>query len=401
MSKPPFAVAALALICGLLSACGGSEEDGRIPSGPLVIYSSLPEHGLSAREAEAVAAGQRQALADAGGRAGGRRVRLVRLDSSNPDGPVWDPARINANAERAAEDPNTIAYIGELDYGASAVSLPITNDKGILQVSPGDGLTSLTRVPPGRPRAGPERYYPSDERTFLRLTPTDLLLAESLLERARATGSSRAAVVFDNDIYGRELTAQLTARGRRDGPEPVEAVELRGEPDAVTGMVRDLAEKQPDVVLYAGVAGPLTAPLLAELGRRLPDVPVFGTGGLLAGPAPRGEVPERVEALTAVAPRSRVPRAGRLVLRRVAARHGPAAARPEALYGYESIRTVLDAVNSGGVSREGMVRAALAPRERRSALGTYEVRATGDIGAERFTLYALENGRFVLRGVLP
>jgi branched-chain amino acid transport system substrate-binding protein len=401
MSTPGRKVAALALVCGLLAGCGGSDEEARIPSGPLVVYSSLPEHGISATAAQAVSAGQRLALADAHERAGGRRVRLVRLDSSNPDGPVWDPARVNANAERAADDPNAVAYVGELDYGASAVSLPITNDEGILQVSPGDGLTSLTRAPPGRPRAGPERYYPTDERTFLRLTPNDLRLAERMLERARAGGARRAAVLFDNDIYGRELTAQLSARGRRDGPEPVEAVELRGDATSIPGIVRELAEERPDTVLYAGVAGPLTAPLLAEIRRRLPGVIVVGTGGLMARRTQLSEAPERVEALNAVTPASRVPRAGARLLRRVAARFGPARARPEALYGYESMRVVLDAVRSGGPRRAEVVKAALAPRERRSPLGPYEVRATGDVGADRFALYRVEHGRFVLQGVTP
>ena len=72
------------------------------------------------------------------------------------------------------------------------MSLPITNDAGLLQVSPGDGLTSLTQQPPGRPRAGPERHYPSGRRSFVRIGPTDLLEAEALVERARAAGAERA-----------------------------------------------------------------------------------------------------------------------------------------------------------------------------------------------------------------
>ena len=36
--------------------------------------------------------------------------------------------------------------------GASAISVPVTNDAGLLQVSPFDSLTSLTRAPPGQRR---------------------------------------------------------------------------------------------------------------------------------------------------------------------------------------------------------------------------------------------------------
>jgi ABC-type branched-subunit amino acid transport system substrate-binding protein len=61
---------------------------------------------------------------------------------------------VSANAKRAAEDPKAIAYLGELAYGASAISVPVTNDAQLLQVSPTDTLTSLTQSPIGRPRAG-------------------------------------------------------------------------------------------------------------------------------------------------------------------------------------------------------------------------------------------------------
>ena len=55
---------------------------------------------------------------------------------------------MNANADRAVEDPRAIAYLGELGFGGSAVSLPVTNAGRMLQVSPTDGLTSLTRSRP-------------------------------------------------------------------------------------------------------------------------------------------------------------------------------------------------------------------------------------------------------------
>ena len=160
--------AALLSACALaLSGClgdGGGDEPTRIEGDTATVYSSAPRHGASAAAASAVVAGERRALAEAGGRAGGLRIRFRELPATDdePDHP-WDPALVSENADTAADDPSAIAYLGELDYGATAVSLPITNDAGLLQVSPGDGLTSLTQRPPGRPRAGPERYYPSGE----------------------------------------------------------------------------------------------------------------------------------------------------------------------------------------------------------------------------------------------
>src|SRR6184192_654225 len=116
----PGAAVALALAAILVAGCGGGggATTGRIRERAFTVYTSLPREGLSARRADAVAAGERLALADAGGRVGGHRVRLVELDSSAAGADTWDPGAVEANARRAADDPSASAYIGELDFGA-------------------------------------------------------------------------------------------------------------------------------------------------------------------------------------------------------------------------------------------------------------------------------------------
>src|SRR4051794_24380141 len=155
-------------------------------------------HGVAARAGRAAAAGQLRALADARGRAGRYRLRLVMLDSARPAAGPWDPGQLSANAGRAARDKSAIAYLGELDYGGSAVSVPITNAAGLLEVSPGDGLASLTRTPPGQlQRGGPARYYPTPPRSFLRLVPDDVRAAHALLDLADVARARRIALITD------------------------------------------------------------------------------------------------------------------------------------------------------------------------------------------------------------
>ena len=387
-----------------LGGClGGEERSTRIEGGKVSVYSSLPRHGVSAAAAEAVAAGQRLALEEAGGRAGDLEVELVELDSSEPDELLWDPDVVSMNAQEAADDPRAIAYIGELDYGASAVSVPITNDAGLLQVSPLDGLTSLTRAPLGRPRAGPERYYPEDERSFLRLVPPDELMAEALVARVRESGARRAAVLFDGEIHSRELGGILHALARRDGPQPVEIEEYRGRVDEIPDVVRDVAEDRPGVVLYAGIAGPGTGRILAQIDRELPGVPVYATAGMLARDpeVPIPAAPASVDALTPVPPAGELSREGRQLLARLRETRSPAVARPEAVYGYEAMRLVLDAIRVAGADRARVIDAALRIRERRdSPLGTYRIRATGEVETTRFALHALRDGRFTFERML-
>jgi branched-chain amino acid transport system substrate-binding protein len=346
------AVAAALVLGGCLG--GGDDDQPHVIEGDVAtIYSSAPARGTGAASARAVLAGQRRALAERGGRAGGLRIRVRELTSTDEDMEPWDPDVVSSNADRAADDPTAIAYLGEFDYGATAVSLPVTNEAGLLQVSPGDGLTSLTERPPGRPRAGPERYYPSGRRTFARITSTDLLEAEALIERVSRAGARRVAVLFDREIYGRELAGQIVARARDEGLEPVASEQYSGSVDAIPDVARALAEPRPDAVLYAGVAGRETGRLLAAIDAQLAGVPVYATSGILARAAPIPDAPARVEAV------------------------GSALAPAEA--GHLAMRLVLDAIDEGGRDRRAVIRAALrlAQRVHAAELAGYRLLSDG------------------------
>src|SRR5581483_3153623 len=88
----------------------------------LNLYSSQPLHGPAAPEGRDLIAAERLALDQARRRAGGRRIEFVALDDSTEAAGGWDRATVTANATRAAQDPCAIAYLGEYNSSASAVS---------------------------------------------------------------------------------------------------------------------------------------------------------------------------------------------------------------------------------------------------------------------------------------
>jgi branched-chain amino acid transport system substrate-binding protein len=401
-----------ALLCAAaLAGCLGEDpkppEDRAIRGHVLTVYSSLPGQGAAAGIADAVAAGQRQALADAGFRAGSYRIRFIRLSSTKPGSGIWDPGQVNENATRAARDPRAIAYLGELDLGASAVSVPVTNEAGILQVSPGDGLTSLTQRPPGRAAAGPERYYPAERRTFLRLVPTDLAEAELIVARMRALGVTRPALVVGTGVYARELAGEIVASARVAGIEPVVVKDLRDDPQNTRDLPRQLAEDAPDAVVLALARGSGTGGLLAGLGRVLPQARLLtGSGVLVGAPLVAASAVAPPFPLEAVAPQSPHDAAADRMLRRIAAGQDLEVLRPEALWGFESMRVVLDAIEraeraGAPARRTDVVRAALTPRQRRSPIGTYEIRSSGAVQGLPLALYRLQGDRFQFVSSLP
>jgi branched-chain amino acid transport system substrate-binding protein len=382
--------------CALLVAAGcGSESKPERPDGALTVYSSLPRQGISAQRAHAVGAGARLALADAGGRAGGRRVRLVELDSSGDGDAPWDPAAVEENARRAAGDRSAIAYIGELELGASAVSVPVTDSNGLLQVSPADGLPSLTQEDPGGSGEGPARYYPKGRRTFIRLVPHDGNQARLLVDEARRRGAKRVTILRDDRVSGRELASwALDAMGRMKLNGEVEEARKGADPEDVA---RRVAEKRPDAVIYTGIAGEPADLLLAALARALPSAQLLASSALAAAPPPGA----RVDLLEPTAPAREYPPAARRLLRRIAERGGMAEAPPEALYGYEAMKIVLDAIaatRAGPGDRDAVTRAALRPRRRRAAYGSYVITAGGDVATSTFGAYRAEGGRLRFLG---
>src|SRR5712692_678338 len=163
MRRPTLGCAlAAALVVGGCGG-GGAPQPPVVPGRVLHVYTSLPFQGDLAGRARDTYDAERLALAETGARAGRYRVRLLPLDASTLDAGRWDPNQVIANARRATQDPRTIAYIGELDTGASAVSIPVLDQKGILQVSPADGLAGLTRRE-GATRGEPEKYYTDPRR---------------------------------------------------------------------------------------------------------------------------------------------------------------------------------------------------------------------------------------------
>src|SRR5438876_1134339 len=98
---------------------------------------------------------------------------------------------------------------GRLPLTFVALAAAAAPAAGLLQVSPLDGLTTLTRSDPSQPGGGPERYYVGGRRTFLRLVPPDYLQAVALATWVRDSGARSIEMVRDDRLFGRELAAEV------------------------------------------------------------------------------------------------------------------------------------------------------------------------------------------------
>ena len=116
----------------LISACGSSSNSsgggGSCVSGnTLTIYSSLPFDPTDKPQSQDVVDGEKMALQAAGNKVGKYNIKYVSLDDATPAEGKWEAGQVSSNARTAAQNKNTILYLGEFNSGATAVSLPILN----------------------------------------------------------------------------------------------------------------------------------------------------------------------------------------------------------------------------------------------------------------------------------
>jgi branched-chain amino acid transport system substrate-binding protein len=212
------ALAALLLLVVLAATGCGITGSSRIDA-PVAVYVSLPLTGPRGPEGRDAADGARLALEEAAGRAGSVQVRAHYLDDAR--GKPWDAVAVGENARTAAQDHTTAGYIGELDSEPTRGSAPITNQAGIVQVSPGAGAVDLTQPAAGYPDS-PDRYRPSGSVSFARTVPADDVVVDAAAAWASELGVTSAAVTSDGspfqNLAASEFKSAAASHGIRISP---------------------------------------------------------------------------------------------------------------------------------------------------------------------------------------
>lgn len=381
--------AGLALVA---PGCGGDEAETRPQGHTVRVYSSLPlEGGSSRRQAAAIVAGIRLALADRRGRAGDLRVEYRSLNNASPGDGGPEPGIEAGNARTAAHDDAAVAYIGSISFEATAISIPILNERRMVQVSPAATYDGLTKATPAAQRGEPEKYYPTEERNFARLVPIDSLQARALAAVMAEAGCRDAftAVAADtaSGALGRALVRAGSARGIRSAGQ----VAVDSEEPDIDDVARLARESAASCAVLVAPAEASSVLVLEQIAAALPRARLFGSDGIcrsaFASPATgvARAVGDRATCTAVVRDVDSYPGAGRVDTR-----------EPHALYGYEAMSLILDAVERAGGDREAVRAAVMGTRARRSPIGAYGLDADGDTSLAEFGVYRMAGGRLRL-----
>jgi branched-chain amino acid transport system substrate-binding protein len=400
----------VALAVGV-AACGGGGGGGggtgKISGTTLTIYASVPLQGASGSQGKAIENGAGLALDQVGGKVGKYTIKYVRLDDSLASTGAADEGKAAQNARQAVSNKNTIGYLGEYNSGISKVTIPILNKAGIAQISPANTYVGLTTNEPGSEPGEPQKYYPAQTRTYARIVPKDTIQAAALVSAAKQAGCKTVRVWNSKTTYSAGLARNVQMVAPKQGLK----VEGNDGIDPKASNYRSLAAQiKADCFIYTGeiesngiqaikdaAAVPSVKSLFAGDGTCLNDT-ANPKKGVPSNIAPRFKC-----TIATLDPKSFGPE-GKKFFKDYSAKYKVSSPDPYAIYGYETMALMLDAIKrasaKGALTRKAVVDAIFSTKNRKSVLGTYSIDKNGDTSLTDYGLYKISNGKLTFDKVI-
>jgi branched-chain amino acid transport system substrate-binding protein len=392
-------VLVVALAAGAVGCGSSSSNDGKVPSGTtLTIYSSLPFSGPEREQALDVRDAEQIALRQHSDRVGKFTIRYISLDDASASKDGWDPNATSSNARTATQDHTTIAYLGDLDSGASAISIPVLNAVGILQVSPASTAVGLTQGGVGADKGEPDKYYPTAMRTFARVMPADTAQGAVQAAYMTAEGCTEVYILHDSELYDGDGLAEVVARDAATAGVQVlgnDVVPVPGQ--AATKQAQEVRTSRADCVFFGVVAADRAGPTINAIHAAVPTAKLF-VPSEMATAAFTSRLARSAQPLTFITSPTLPTRLAPALARRFVAtftraeHHAPAT---DAVFGYEAMQALLQAIQNAGPKadeHQSVINAFFGLRNRDSALGTYSITRRGDTTMKQFAGYRVRNG---------
>jgi branched-chain amino acid transport system substrate-binding protein len=395
-----FLVGALVALAGCGSSSNTTSTKSTTPSSSsktVDIYSSLPLQGSSNAQTIPMVNGIKLALSLAHGKAGPWTVNYTSLDDSTAAAGGYDVTQTAADARKAASDPKTVYYIGEFNSGASEVSIPILNEAGIPQVSPANTYVGLTVDIPGASAAGePGKYYPTGNRTFLRIVPLDTIQAAADLDAMKEAGCTRVAVANDKTPYGAGLATLLELTKAQYGITITSNTGIDPKAPNYRSYAATIKGQGANCFEFAGIVSNGGVQITKDVHTAIPTAKIFGPDGMCTNSwtqASAGGVPASIDPLiecTVATQNLTAYPGGKTFLAEYKKAYGVSDPDPYAIYGYEAMELGLNTIASlgaNGDNKADVLKALFAIKDRSSVLGTYGFNKNGDTTLTAYGLY--------------
>jgi branched-chain amino acid transport system substrate-binding protein len=369
-------VAAAAVIGG----CSTAQNTSSTISGKkLTIYASVPSTSPDVLDAEKLA------LQQTGTKIGGYQIAFKSLSADSVK-------QVADNARTADSDTTTVAYLGEVVPGLSEQSVPITNELGILEVSPTDNALELTSPSPVV-SGSQNTFYPSRSTygyTFGRIAPSSRVEASDMISEIRKLGVSKLYVADDGSDYGRAIANVVGAPVAGTAPAITP-----GAPNAAKAVAAGA-----DGVFYGGSSVSAAASFFNSVAATAPSAKLFAPSALdnntfaaaLSSAAARNMYVSGPGFLAAD-----LPAAGTAFERSFTAAYGHAPAS-DAIFGFAAMKAILDALHNAGAASDNRTTVAndfFALNVTNSVVGPFKINKDGDSNLAAIVFSRVRGGKLV------
>ena len=385
----------LSLSLGLLAmACSVAQA---ADSPVIKIISSLPRTGSATAQAQTMVNGIRMAIEEAGGRVGDFTIKYEDWDDASPERGQWDPAVEAANAQKAIQDPDIMAYIGTYNSGAAKIAMPILNKASLVMVSPANTYPGLTK--PGTGEANePQVYRPSGKINYFRVVPADDIQGEVAAEWAKELGVKKVFVLHDRELYGKGVADVFKRACGRLG---IQVVGYEGiDPKAANyrSLVTKIKSTDADMVYFGGTtqtnAGQIAKDLVAGGAKVKLMVPDGCREQALIESAGKDNLDDRTYVTFGGLPPSQLQGRGKEFYENYKKKYN---AEPEAyaVYGYEAARVVLEGIKRAGKKDRAAITDAITNlRDFDGVLGKWSFDQNGDTSLKVMAVEEVKDGKF-------
>ncbi len=364
------------LLVGVLSACAATPA-------PLKIAVSMAlDVPLGRQMMNAI----QLAFDESDGKVGTHSLELLVFNSGDAETP-YSPTLDAQAARAAAADPTVVAFISVTSDQVKA-SLPITNQAGLVHLSPTATWPGLTKVgfAPGEPGI----YYPNGKRTFFRVVPADDVQGVVGARWAAALGAKTVFILSDDSLYANGL-ADIFAVNALDLNIQVLGREQFTQTDAE--QIARIITAAPDL-LYMSTTGskiPVAYTLIEILRAKGFSALIMGGDGLIDTTLSNLEVLGEVCATQIVPDPMRLESAANFAAA-FRARYGEVPS-PFALSSYEAAKVLLRALAlAEPKTRQGVLDAMQRLGSYEGMLGRWQFDANGDTTLTAIGGWCIEDG---------
>jgi branched-chain amino acid transport system substrate-binding protein len=310
---------------------------------------------------------------------------------------VHDPAQGAQNVKTFIADSAVLGMVGPFNSNVAKAEIPLTNDAGLVQISPSNTNTGLTKGDDAKKL----RTSHPDVNTYFRVCTTDDKQGAAGATFARKLGLKKAFIIDDNETYGKGLADVFEGEFKKQGGTVLGHEHITKGQQDFKALLTQVHSAGPDMIFFGGTTasgGGLVRKQMADVGMR--DIKYVGGDGISDDEFRKetGDMANNSYYTVAAPETSKLASAKAFVAaykKRFGSDPGPYSANA-----YSAAQIIMAAILKGVKENGGKIPTRLEVRQNVAATRNFETPigkigfdANGDTTAPILSLYEIKNGK--------